>query len=128
MDGLLHEVIAGEPCLIDPVAHLVFEIAPAFLARFRRPRRATHVGAIDRAHVADFARVDALEQLALAIGEAVAEAGEEPEPLLLGGGRGFEEALHAGRIGGAGFFAKGVLPGFHALLQMLGAEGGRRGQ
>ena len=127
MDGLLDEVIAGEPCVVEPVAELVFEVAPAFLPLLH-PGRAAHIGPAHGAHVADLAAVDALEEFLLAIREAVAKAGEEPEALFLGLRGGGEEALHAGRIGGAGFFAEGVLAGIDALLQVLGAEAGRRGE
>ena len=68
------------------------------------------------------------KEFPFAVGEAVTEAGEEAETLFFGGGGGGEETLHAGGIGGAGFFAKSVFARIHTFLKVLGAEAWRGGQ
>ena len=86
------------------------------------------IGRDDRAQIADGAGVNLGNGGAHARVVAPAETGHDREIFALGlGGRG-EDRANTGAVDGDGLLAEDVFSGGHGGTEMLGAEGGRRGE
>jgi len=124
MDGLLNEVVAGEPSEVKPVSNLPFHVAPIRFAR-TGPKAASIVSAIDGADVTDGALVDLLENCALGQVVAPAKAGHNGELALLGFFDAFHNGANAGSVCSHRFFAEDVFVGFDGSFEVRRTEAGR---
>ena len=92
------------------------------------PGGVAEVGAVNGADVANGAVVDLLEDGALGVIRAPAEAGLDAEILAFCLGGGGDDVAHARGVGGHGLFAEDVLAGGDGFFQMLRAEAGGCGE
>src|SRR5262245_16498469 len=77
---LLDVEVAGEPGVIEPIAYLIFHVAPAFAASVM-PERAGIVSALNGDDIADGAVQHAAESLAHAAVVTPAQARYQVEPV-----------------------------------------------
>ena len=123
---LFHDVVAGGPRVVEPVAELVLGVAPLGLARVA-PEPALVPVHLPRDHLTDRTVVDALDGLDVSGVVAALRAGDVREPLGLGdvgGGDGLERGHD---VNGNRLFRKDVLPGLYRCSEMLCAERWGRG-
>ena len=124
---LLDDVVARQPGEVEPVAHLVFHLAPLGIAP-AVPERAGEVVLVHGDDIADGPVLDSLHRLADAVVVAPAEAGDEVQALLLGGPGRFQHVAHAGRVDRHRLLAEDVLAGRDRRLEVVRAEMGRRAE
>ncbi len=121
VDVLLDDVIAGEIGVIEPVADLVLHVAPLGLAGLA-PEPTGEVVGVDRDDFADLAGVDLLHRLHEVLFVAVAQAGNEVQAFLGGGGREIHHFLDALGVHADGLLAEYLLALFDGILEMRGPE------
>ena len=80
MDELLHDLVAGQPIEVVPVAHLELHFGPARFA-LDGAVGSDDVGLLDRGDVTDSAVPDAIDRLAHERRVAPAEAGDDGSAL-----------------------------------------------
>ena len=104
--------VAGEPCEVVPVAHLVVHVGLVGLARLGPAAGAVIVGE-QRHDLADLAGVNAANRFAEAEVVAEAEARHDRDVLLPGEFASLQHGAHAGGIDGTRFFGEDVLARFN---------------
>ena len=112
----LHDKIAGEPCVIIPVAHLVFHVAPAGLALGELGHAPAVPGGFQGLQVADLAVMQTLHHLLHAGFITPTETADHEGALRLGPGGTGEHTAHPGRIHGHRFFGKDMFLGGYGGL------------
>ena len=124
MHRLLHDVVAGEPGVVGPVADLIFQIGPPILPGHLAAKAGGVVGGGNRPHRADRPVVNASVDIALRRGIAPAETSHEREILRDGGGHALTHAPQPLGINRHRLLAEDLLAGGDCRPQMGRAETG----
>ncbi len=129
MDRLLDDVIAREPAVVVPVAHLVLHVGSAFgVSLARVPNSVRVVGRLDRDDVADLAVEHLLHRLAARAVVPPAESVDQTEILGLGVLACLNIFAQTGPVDGHRFLDERVHSLFDGVGQMNGPKMRRRGQ
>ena len=129
VDGLLDDVVAAEPGVVVPVAHLVFHLGLAlFPGPPGVPDAGRVVGRLDRRDRPDLAAVDPGHQLASGGVIAPAEAVDGREVLLLRLPGGVQEHPEPRAVDGHRLLDEGVLALLDGVGEVDRPEPGRGGQ
>ena len=127
--GLLDDVVAREPAVVVPVAHLVLHVGAHSLARLAGvPDALRVVGRLDGDDVADLAVEDLFHGLAARAVVSPAEAVDQGEVLVLGVLARLEELAQAGPVDGHRLLDECVDALLDGVGEVDGPEVRRRGQ
>ncbi len=124
---LLDDVVAREPGVVEPVAHLPLDVAPARLARLAPERALVPVGA-RRQDLADAAVFHAAHRLDVALLVAALRARADTEALGLRGLRRGQHRADPGAVDRHGLLGEDVLARGDGRLEVQRPEARRRRQ
>ena len=123
VDVLLADVVAAQPCVVVPVAKLVFHFAADLIAGLARiPDASTVPVATHGDDIADLAVPDSFHCFEVRLLVMSLQADTDFQVFLFGDLNGFQDLANTWRVCGDGFFHEDVLAGSDSSFDMDRAE------